>query len=99
VASYLGIVVIWYDRSKIHRAILEFAKSVTISIIPATVLLLIVYPFRLTEKHDGKYLANVLASCVNRYGLEDFVCDFELCVSVMTDYIVVDSRTMHGQCW
>jgi len=64
VASYLGIVVIWYDHGEIHRAILEFAKSVIISIIPVTVLLLIVYPFRLTEKHDGKYLANVLALCV-----------------------------------
>lgn len=26
VASYLGIVVIWYEKGDIHRAILEFAK-------------------------------------------------------------------------
>lgn len=28
VASYLGIVVIWYETGEIHRAILEFAKYV-----------------------------------------------------------------------
>ena len=33
---------------------------------------------RLTEKHDGKYLASVLAQCVKRYGLENFVSEYKL---------------------
>lgn len=51
--TFNGIVIIWYEDGKIHRAILEFIK--------------------LTEKHDGKYLAEVTAACVERFGLENMV--------------------------
>jgi hypothetical protein len=29
--------------------------------------------FRLTQKHDGKYLAEVTASCLKRFGLDKLV--------------------------
>lgn len=30
--------------------------------------------FRLTQKHDGVYLAEVTASCLKRFGLDKLVC-------------------------
>ena len=42
-------------------------------------------PSRLTEKHDGKYLTSVLALCVKRYGLEDFISNHGLYVGHMAD--------------
>ncbi|GBE89936.1 Putative AC transposase OS=Zea mays PE=2 SV=2 [Sparassis crispa] len=50
VASYLGIVVIWFDGDKLWRSILEFV--------------------RLTERHTGLYLAQKVADCVKRFGLQ-----------------------------
>ncbi|EUC67758.1 hypothetical protein RSOL_560480, partial [Rhizoctonia solani AG-3 Rhs1AP] len=49
--SYLGIVVIWYNKPRIYRCILEF--------------------IRLTSAHTGAYLAERIASCLQRYGLEN----------------------------
>ncbi|KAF8219552.1 hypothetical protein L208DRAFT_1339232, partial [Tricholoma matsutake] len=54
VASFLGIVVVWYSNGIIHRAILEFIW--------------------LTQKHDGVYLATVVANCLKWFGLEELVC-------------------------
>ena len=91
---------IWYHHGEIHRAILEFAKYIKISILCIVMPLLIVWcPFRLMEKHDGKYLANVLALCVKHYGLEDFVSELKFHISVMADCIMVDSHSVYGQCW
>ncbi|KAJ3500635.1 hypothetical protein NLJ89_g9707 [Agrocybe chaxingu] len=53
IASYLGLVVVWYQDGSIHRAILEF--------------------IRLTQRHDGQYLADVVASCLNHYSLSDMI--------------------------
>jgi hypothetical protein len=52
----------------------------------------------LTEKHDGQYLAKVLAACVERYGLEDFVGQLSLICLSHPDLFCADSCTMHGQC-
>ncbi|EUC59806.1 hypothetical protein RSOL_323740, partial [Rhizoctonia solani AG-3 Rhs1AP] len=51
--SYLGVVVIWYDKPRIYRCILEF--------------------IRLTSAHTGTYLAEKIASCLQRYGLESWI--------------------------
>ncbi|GBE85812.1 Putative AC transposase OS=Zea mays PE=2 SV=2 [Sparassis crispa] len=50
VASYLGIVIVWFDGVKLWRSILEF--------------------IRLTERHTGLYLAQMVAQCVKRFGLD-----------------------------
>ncbi|KEP46693.1 hypothetical protein V565_185620 [Rhizoctonia solani 123E] len=51
--SYLGVVVIWYDKPRIYRCVLEF--------------------IRLSSAHTGAYLAEKIASCLQRYGLENRV--------------------------
>ncbi|KAF8218480.1 hypothetical protein L208DRAFT_1350996, partial [Tricholoma matsutake] len=54
VASFLGLVVVWFHEGVIYCAVLEF--------------------IRLTQKHDGKYLAEVTASCLQRFGCDKLVC-------------------------
>ena len=70
VASFLGIVVVWYSNGIIHRAILEFIRLV--SLVAHNVFCLT--NFRLTQKHDGVYLATVVANCLKQFGLEKLVC-------------------------
>ncbi|KAF5345112.1 hypothetical protein D9756_011467 [Leucocoprinus leucothites] len=50
IASYLGLVVVWYDKGEIHRTILEF--------------------IRLKQSHTGEYLAEEVAACLKRFGLQ-----------------------------
>ncbi|KAK6992134.1 ribonuclease H-like domain-containing protein, partial [Favolaschia claudopus] len=50
VASYLGVVIIWFSLGKIHRTILEF--------------------IRLKERHTGEYLAEQIAKCFKRFGID-----------------------------
>jgi hypothetical protein len=70
VASFLGLVVVWYSNGIVHRAILEFIRLV--SLVAQNVFCLT--NFRLTQKHDGVYLATVVANCLKRFGLEELVC-------------------------
>ena len=70
-SSYLGVVVIWYEAGKIHRAILEFLRCVVLSM--NTSITDVDIFWRLTESHDGKYLAARLAECLVRFGLDDYV--------------------------
>ncbi|TFK37882.1 hypothetical protein BDQ12DRAFT_723952 [Crucibulum laeve] len=51
IASYLGIVIVWYTNGQIHRCVLEFIK--------------------LCQKHDGQYLATMVANCLSHFGLKD----------------------------
>lgn len=62
--SYLGIVLMWYDRGSIHRTTIEFARYVELapSFIQSDT-------FRLDARHTGQYLAEVLFDCLSRYGL------------------------------
>lgn len=71
VASFLGIVVVWYEKGIIHRAILEFIRWDPFFLFHFYLPVIIV---RLTQKHDGEYLANVTANCLNRFGLMELVC-------------------------
>jgi hypothetical protein len=38
-----------------------------------------IYWHRLTQKHDGKYLAEVVAECLKRFGLEFLACTLLVC--------------------
>lgn len=80
VSSILGIVVVWYVDGKIHRAILEFIRYVSYDS-HINEVLTSTY-FRLTEKHDGQYLARVTADCMKRFGLENHVREFVLLASI-----------------
>jgi hypothetical protein len=70
VASFLGIVVVWSSNGIIYHAILEFIQLV--SLVAQNVFYLT--NFRLTQKHDGVYLATVVANCLKQFGLEKLVC-------------------------
>jgi hypothetical protein len=69
VASYLGLVVVWYENGLVHKAILDFIRQDWFSV------LLPKYSFicRLTSKHSGDYLAKVVAECLERFGLDKLV--------------------------
>ena len=56
----------------VHRTILEFIWLV--SLVAQNVFCLT--NFRLTQKHDGVYLATVVANCLKWFGLEKLVCFF-----------------------
>ncbi|KAF8218613.1 hypothetical protein L208DRAFT_1349570, partial [Tricholoma matsutake] len=60
VASFLGIVVVWFQEGVIYCAVLEFIRLPSIC-------------STLTQKHDGKYLAEVTANCLKRFGLDKLV--------------------------
>lgn len=64
--------VIWYDEGVIYRAILEFIWWDHITFNLSFILLTVAA--RLTQKHDGLYLAKVTAECLERFGLGDLVC-------------------------
>jgi uncharacterized membrane protein YqgA involved in biofilm formation len=68
--SFLGIVVVWFSNGIIHHAILEYIQLV--SLVAQNVFYLT--NFRLTEKHNGVYLAMVVANCLKWFGLEKLVC-------------------------
>lgn len=69
--AYLGLVIIWYAEGKINRAILEFIRQVTPIIFLQKQLLIV--SIRLKSNHDGKYLAKVVAECLERFQLGDRV--------------------------
>ena len=85
VASYLGIVVIWYEKGVIYRAVLEFIRCAFYYLILIYLQAVIA---RLTQKHDGEYLANVTADCLKRFGLVELVCMFVMSIS-HTEVILV----------
>jgi len=39
--------------------------------------------FRLTQKHDGVYLATVVANCLKQFGLEKLVCFLFVCIFIL----------------
>ena len=71
-ASFLGIVVVWFSDGIVHRSILEFIRFVTVSLKHAKIILFLITS-RLTQKHDGIYLAEVTANCLKRFGLDKLV--------------------------
>ena len=42
---------------------------------------------RLTEKHDGVYLAKKVADCLKRFGLRRFVCLTTHVILILTDLV------------
>lgn len=75
VSSYLGLVVVWFEDGKIHRAILEFIRYIK-SFENHFIEEIINWLYRLKKKHDGQYLAEVVGDCMKRWGLKDNVFDF-----------------------
>jgi hypothetical protein len=61
---------VWFSNGIIHRAILGFIQLV--SLVAQNVFHLT--NFGLTQKHDGVYLAMVVANCLKWFGLEKLVC-------------------------
>jgi hypothetical protein len=45
-----------------------------VSVSCSSTYILCLIHFRLTQKHDGKYLSTVVANCLTRFGLEKLVC-------------------------
>lgn len=64
---------IWFSAGKLWRAILEFVRRVHF-IKSLSVTKNHWWHDRLVERHTGEYLAEVTASCLRRYGLENKVC-------------------------
>jgi hypothetical protein len=62
---------VWFSNGIIHHAILEFIRLVMFLVAQNIFCLT---NFRLTQKHDGVYLATVVANCLKRFGLEELVC-------------------------
>jgi hypothetical protein len=94
-SSYLGVIVIWYDCGKIHRAILEFLRFVFILFCCRKLLRIFL---RLTESHDGKYLASRLADCLKWFGLKEFVSYHERYKCNSCLIMTTDADAMYGQC-
>jgi hypothetical protein len=73
VASYLGIIVVWSQEGILYRAVLEFVRYETFFL---SQNLDLHYISRLTQKHDGNYLAEVTGACLKRFGLANKVYIF-----------------------
>lgn len=69
VSTYLGIVVIWHETGNIHRAILEFVRYDFVLITMSWT-----NRSRLTEKHGGKYMAEIMVACVEHFSLDTMAC-------------------------
>jgi hypothetical protein len=52
---------------------------------------------RLTQKHDGRYLATVTADCLKRFGLDKYVCQTASIFSYILK-ILIASGNLYGQC-
>lgn len=65
-----------------------------------TFLIITPFMYRLTQKHDGIYLAQVTSACLRRFGLEKFVCLYFLFFSPSLVcnliYIFIATFAMHG---
>jgi hypothetical protein len=101
VASYLGIVIIWYEKGEIYWAILKFAKYVpSYSFLHHHMITNHYIFWRLTEMYDGVYLAQVLVACIKWYGLEYLVSFYIHTPNFLLqfDCAATGSCTLHRQC-